>query len=50
MFVDHVSNYIYVHLMKDFTTIETLLAKLVFKKLCTNKPRGASPQGQFYLI
>ncbi len=34
MFVDHVSNYIYVHLMKDFTINETLLAKLAFKKLC----------------
>ncbi len=34
MFIDHVSNYIYVHLMKDFTTIDTLLAKLAFKKLC----------------
>ncbi len=35
MFVDHVSNFIYVHLMKDFTTLETLLAKLAFEKLCT---------------
>jgi hypothetical protein len=34
-FVDHVSNYIYVHLMRDFTANETLLAKLAFKKLCT---------------
>jgi hypothetical protein len=33
-FVDHVSNYIYVHLMKDFTLTETLLAKLAFKILC----------------
>jgi hypothetical protein len=33
-FVDHVSDYICVHLMKDFTTNETLLAKLEFKKLC----------------
>jgi hypothetical protein len=33
-FVDHVSDYIYAHLMKDFTTNETLLAKLAFKKLC----------------
>jgi hypothetical protein len=33
-FVDHVSNYIYIHLMKDFTTNETLLAKLAFEKLC----------------
>ncbi len=27
-FVDHVNDYIYVHLLKDFTTNETLLAKL----------------------
>jgi hypothetical protein len=33
-FVDHVSNYIYVLLMKDFRTNETLLAKFAFKKLC----------------
>jgi hypothetical protein len=33
-FVDHVSNYIYVHLMKDFIIMETLLAKLAFEKLC----------------
>ncbi len=32
-FVDHVSDCIYVHLMKDFTIIKTLLAKLAFKKL-----------------
>jgi hypothetical protein len=33
-FIDHFSNDIYVHLMKDFTTMETLLAKLAFEKLC----------------
>jgi hypothetical protein len=33
-FVDHVSNYIYFHLRKDFTITETLLAKITFKKLC----------------
>jgi hypothetical protein len=33
-FIDHVSNYIYVHLMKVFTTIKTLLAKYAFEKLC----------------
>jgi hypothetical protein len=32
-FIDHASGYIYVHLMKDFTITETLLAKLVFKIL-----------------
>ncbi len=34
-FDDHVSDYIYIHLMKNFTTNETLFAKLAFKKLCT---------------
>jgi hypothetical protein len=34
MFVDHISNYIYVHLMKDFKTNEILLPKLAFEKLC----------------
>jgi hypothetical protein len=34
MFVDHISDYIYVHLMKVFTIMETLLAKLAFGKLC----------------
>jgi hypothetical protein len=34
IFVDHGIDYIYVQLMKDFTIIETLLAKLAFKKLC----------------
>jgi hypothetical protein len=34
MFVDHISDYIYVHHMKDFTITKTLLAKLAFKKLC----------------
>jgi hypothetical protein len=33
-FIDHVSNYIYILLMKDFTTIKTLLAKLALEKLC----------------
>jgi hypothetical protein len=33
-FVDHIINYIHFHLMKDFTTMETLLAKLTFEKLC----------------
>jgi hypothetical protein len=33
-FVDHVSDYIDVHLMKDFTIMETYLGKLAFKKLC----------------
>jgi hypothetical protein len=33
-FVDPISNYIHVHLMKDFFIMETLLAKLAFEKLC----------------
>jgi hypothetical protein len=33
-FIDRVSDYMYVHLMKDFTIMEPLLAKLAFKKLC----------------
>jgi hypothetical protein len=32
---DHVSDYMYVYLMKDFTIIKKLLAKLAFEKLCT---------------
>jgi hypothetical protein len=50
-FVDHVSNYIYVHLMKDFTTNETLLAKLAFEKLCAKADCSVkhyqSDNGQF---
>ncbi len=34
-FVDHISNYIYVHLMKDFIITKTLLAKLTFKNYVT---------------
>jgi hypothetical protein len=33
-FVDHIRNYIYVRLVKDITTMETLLTKLAFEKLC----------------
>jgi hypothetical protein len=33
-FVDHVSDYIYVHLMKDLTLPERLLAKMAFENLC----------------
>ena len=32
-FVDHVTNYVYVHLIKDFTQRETLLAKRAYEKL-----------------
>jgi hypothetical protein len=50
-FVDQVSNYIYVHLMKDFTITETLLAKLAFKKLCARADCSAeyyqADNGQF---
>ncbi len=33
-FIDYISDYMYVHLMKDLTAMETLLAKLAFEKLC----------------
>ncbi len=39
-FVDHVSDYIYVHLMKDLTLPETLLAKMAFEKLCARSDRS----------
>eukprot|EP00985_Skeletonema_marinoi_P024977 scaffold17903_cov132-Skeletonema_marinoi.AAC.1 len=32
-FVDHVSDYVYVHLMKTFTIEETLSAKKAFEKI-----------------
>ena len=32
-FCDHVSDFVYVHLMRDFTVEETLLAKKAFEKL-----------------
>jgi len=32
-FVDHVTDYVYVHLMRDFTLAETLLAKASWEKL-----------------
>jgi hypothetical protein len=34
-FVDHVSDYIYVHLMKNFTIEETLSAKKAFERIFT---------------
>jgi hypothetical protein len=39
-YIDHVSDYIYVHLMKDLTLPETLLAKMAFKKLCARADRS----------
>ena len=39
-FVDHVSDYKYVHLMKDLTLTETLLAKMAFEQLCTRDNRS----------
>ena len=38
-FVDHVSNYVYVHLMRNFTLEETLLAKAAFEKLLAKAGR-----------
>ena len=32
-FVDNVTDYVHVHLMKDFTLEETLKAKLAYEKL-----------------
>ena len=32
-FVDHVSNYVYVHLMRDLSLTETLLAKSAMEKV-----------------
>ena len=32
-FVDHVSNFVYIHLMRDFTLSETLFAKTAWEKL-----------------
>ena len=39
MFVDHVSDYVYVHLMKDLTLDETLLAKEALEKLMAQAGR-----------
>ena len=41
-FVDHVSNYVYVHLMRDFSLGETLLAKKAYEKLLARAGRKAS--------
>ena len=38
-FVDHVSNYVYVHLMRDFTLEETLLAKAAWEKILARANR-----------
>jgi hypothetical protein len=32
IFVDHFSNHVYAYLMKDFTLLETLMAKHAYKK------------------
>ena len=41
-FVDHVSNYVNVHLMRDFTLEETVQAKTAYEKLLTRANRRAS--------
>ena len=33
VFIDHVTDYVYVHLMRKFTLAETLLAKISFEKI-----------------
>ena len=38
-FVNHVSNFFYVHLMRDFTLEETLLAKRAYEKLLAQANR-----------
>ena len=39
-FVDHVSDYVYMHLMRDLTLDETLLAKEAMKKLMAQAGRN----------
>ena len=39
-FIDRISDYIYVHLMKDLMLPETLLAKMIFEQLCTRANRS----------
>ena len=41
-FVDHVSDYVYVHLMRDFTLEERIQAKTAYEKLLTRTNRRAS--------
>ena len=38
-FVDHVSNYVYVHLMRDLSPTETLLAKSAMEKVVAQAGR-----------
>jgi hypothetical protein len=38
-FVDHVSDFVYVHLMQDLTLDETLLSKVAFEKICDRAGR-----------
>ena len=38
-FVDHVSDFVYVHLMRDFTLDETLLAKTAWEKILMQSGR-----------
>ena len=38
-FVDHVSDFVYVHLMQDLTLDETMLSKVAFEKICDRAGR-----------
>ena len=38
-FCDHVSDFVYVHLMRDFTIVETLLAVKAFEKMLAKAGR-----------
>ena len=40
-FVDHVSNYVYVHLMRDFSLEETLLVKKAYEKFTCARSRDS---------
>ena len=39
IFCDHVSDFVYVHLMRDFTIVETLLAVKTFEKMLAQDSR-----------
>ena len=37
VFVDHFTDYVFVHLMRDLTIDETLIAKAAFERMMHNK-------------
>jgi hypothetical protein len=51
-FCDHVSNFVYVHLMQNFTLEETLLAKKAYEKVLAQAGRSAkhyhADNGRFF--